>query len=574
MPAEIENGQNILNNFLPNMSGLPSDRALSSRAMLLMDDMQLLQAYVLDGSEEAFKTILDRHINLVYSTALRQVGNPSLASDVTQTTFIVLAQKAPSLGRGTILAGWLYRTAQFAATKALRTEARRRNRENEAALMQTESSESIWEQLAPILDQAMAHLGAADRNALVLRYFENKTAKDVGLALGINESAAQKRLVRAIEKLRSFCTRKGVVLTGAALAGLLSANAVQAAPDGIAMATTTALKAGAVGGSTATLTSGTLKLIAWTKFKMAMLASLGVATVAVGTAVILHLNWSEPRFHDRALSAWLQQLDNGQQNFSAVLPWTSWQTQWEPSPTQTQAAEAIRAMGTHAVPSLIAMLEKTNLSPYDRLLGSKPRFLEDRHRQAAFALDALGPACKPWIPELTRILNAAQCPKEAAIALAAIGPEGWEVLTRATAGKGDTVPSAVWALGSHHASVPGTEEALLAVCKRNDPIGIDILSLWALTEINPDHSKFVPLLIQDLHSVQPDARWGAAVVLGHLGREAQSALPDLWNALQDRNATVRHDAAQAIEQIDPQAAARANLPDALANQHIPKTSIF
>lgn len=117
--------------------------------MHLLDDMQLLQAYVENGSEPAFEIILNRHLNLVYSTALRQVRNPVLAAEVTQTTFIILAQKAHTLGKTTIIAGWLYRTAQFAATRALRTEQRRRERENEAALMQTESSESIWEQLSP-----------------------------------------------------------------------------------------------------------------------------------------------------------------------------------------------------------------------------------------------------------------------------------------------------------------------------------------------------------------------------------------------------------------------------------------
>src|SRR5579884_370541 len=105
MPAKLKTGQSFFKNFLPDMSDSPPDRALNSRAMLLMDDMQLVQAYVTEGSEEAFKTILDRHVNLVYSTALRQVGNPDLASEVTQTTFIILAQKARSLGPGTIISG-------------------------------------------------------------------------------------------------------------------------------------------------------------------------------------------------------------------------------------------------------------------------------------------------------------------------------------------------------------------------------------------------------------------------------------------------------------------------------------
>jgi RNA polymerase sigma factor (sigma-70 family) len=542
--------------------------------MLLMEDMRLLQAYVTEGSEEAFKTILDRHVNLVYSTALRQVGDPSLANEVTQTTFIILARKAHRLGQGTILAGWLYRTAQFAATRALRTEVRRREREREAALMQTETSGSIWEQLSPILDQAMADLGATDRNALVLRYFENKTAKDVGLALGLNEAAAQKRLVRAIEKLRIFCTKKGVVLSGVALAGLLSANAVQSAPVSVTTATAAALHVGALGGSTGALTTGTLKLIAWTRLKIAMLTGLGVTTVVLGTVAFFHFTNAEPRYQDRVLTSWLEQLDNRQDNFSAVLPWISWQSQWQPSAKQVEAAEAIRAMGTSAVPSLIAALEKTNLSRFDRLFGRSNDLIEKNHRKAALALDALGPVCKPWVPQLSRILYQAQCPKEAAVALAAIGPEGWDVLTKATTAKGDTVACAIWALGSHHITAPETEDALMASYERNYPSGMEIVSLWALMEIGSDHQKLIPLLTEGLHSPRSDMRWGSAVLLGRLGPEAGNALPALWLALQDKDPVVRHDAAQAIEQIDPQVAAQANLPDALANIHVPKTSLF
>ncbi len=145
-----------------------------------LEDMDLLREYVENGCDIAFETILNRHVNLVYSTSLRQVRDAALASEVTQTTFIILARKAKTLRRETVLSGWLYRTAQFAAGRALRTEARRRERDHEAAQMQTEQTNSIWEQLAPLLDRAMALLSAADRNAIVLRYFENKTSRTSG----------------------------------------------------------------------------------------------------------------------------------------------------------------------------------------------------------------------------------------------------------------------------------------------------------------------------------------------------------------------------------------------------------
>ncbi len=541
-----------------------------------MDDMQLLQAYVGEGSEVAFETILNRHLNLVYSTALRQVRDPVLAGEVTQTTFIILAKKAGSLGQGTILPGWLYRTAQFAATRALRTEARRRQREEEAAQMQIESSEStIWEQLAPILDQAMAHLGAADRNALVLRYFENKTARDVGESLGINEAAAQKRLARAVDKLRQFCTKKGVVLSAAALTGLLSANAVQAAPAGVVTATAAVLKGGAVSTSTGALTSGTLKLIAWGKLKIAAFTGLGVAGVGVGAVVVFMVaHWSEPRYQNRRISGWMEQLDNDQPTFSSELRWMPWQTELRSSPKQAAAVQAVQAMGTNAVPYLMAELETTNLSRLERWMGRSEAQLASRHRRAALALDALGPACKPWIPELNRLLHANGCTKEAAVALAAIGPDGWEVLTKALSDDGDTVVCSLWALGSHRAAVPGTIEALLMTNARNKPLSVDIVSLWALEEIQPDHEQLVPLLVAGLKADRPDVKWGSAVLLGRLGRKASSAVPALMALLQDTDPMIHHDAAQALEQIDPQAAARAGVTGALATEHFPRTSLY
>ena len=521
--------------------------------MLLMEDMQLLRAYVEQGSEDAFKTILDRHLNLVYSTALRQVRDPVLASEVTQTTFIILARKAGSLGSGTILAGWLYRTAQFAASRALRTEARRRERETEAAQMQTETHESMWEHLAPILDQAMAHLGAADRNAVVLRYFENKTAKDVGAALGINEAAAQKRLSRAVDKLRAFCTSKGVVLSAAGLTTLLSANAVQSAPSSVALVTAAALKGGAAAASTSSLTSGTLKLIAWSKLKVAAWVGLGAATVAIGTAAfIAHQRSSQPRFQNRPLNSWMAELDNHDPNFSSQMYWVPWQEEMKLSPAQIQALQAIQAMGTNAVPTLIAAIDKNDFTQWDRLMGRTPGELLDRHREAAVALSALGPACEPWVADFDRILQAGRSPKEAAIALAAMGPKGWEVLMRTTTNNlGDPSVCSIWALGSFKVKAPGVEEVLLASSIKNKPTGNDIVALWALSEITEDRQQLVPYLVEGLKATRQDMKWGSCVVLGHLGKDAWRAVPALEELLHDRNPLVRHDAAQALEQVKP-----------------------
>src|SRR4051794_9576986 len=241
--------------------------------MLALGDRELLQEYVSQKSEEAFATLVSRHINMVYSAALRQVGNSHQAEEITQTVFVVLAKKAASFSRETILSGWLFYTARLTANNFLRTEIRRANREQEAymrsTLHTTESEE--WKRIAPLLDEAMADLGEKDRNAIVLRYVEGKDLKEVGAAFGASEDAAKKRVSRAVEKLRRFFTARGVVLSSAALTGAIAAHSVQAAPVGLAAAVAAgAVQSSVLTASTLTLVKGTIKVMAWTKVKIAV----------------------------------------------------------------------------------------------------------------------------------------------------------------------------------------------------------------------------------------------------------------------------------------------------------------
>ena len=158
------------------------------------------------GSERAFRELVERYVNLVYSAAIRHLEEPQLAQDVVQTVFTALARKARTLPRDVILGGWLYRHTCFVASQAARTERRRRARERQALEMNAlnDQPEPDWERLAPFLDQAMQGLGTSDRDAVVLRYFEGRNLRHVGAALGISEEAARKRVTRALEKLRSF----------------------------------------------------------------------------------------------------------------------------------------------------------------------------------------------------------------------------------------------------------------------------------------------------------------------------------------------------------------------------------
>jgi RNA polymerase sigma factor (sigma-70 family) len=252
-------------------------------------DIDLLRQYAEGRSEKAFGELVARHINTVYSTALRQTRNPSQAEEITQAVFVVLARKASSLLRHTFISGWLYQTTRLTAITFLRSELRRARREQEAymqATLDSTAGPAQWEHLAPMLDDAMAALGARDRNALVLRFFDRKSMRDTGTALNTTEDAAKKRVGRALEKLRGFFTRRGLTLSAGILATLLSANAVHAAPASLATSVNAiAVSGGAATASTLGLANGVIKWMAWLKIKTAVLFGAAVLVAAGATTV-------------------------------------------------------------------------------------------------------------------------------------------------------------------------------------------------------------------------------------------------------------------------------------------------
>src|ERR1051325_7949302 len=190
--------------------------------MRTMTDWELIQQYAETRSEEAFAELVRRHLSWVYSVALRKVGQSQLAEEVVQSVFALLARTANSLRSGTIVSGWLFRTTCFVGSRALRSEQRQKNREEivssmTAATIQPEDNDTVWQQLAPQLDQAVAALSESDRAAILLRFYERKPLQEVGLRLGISEEAAKKRVSRAVDKLRTSLVQRDVTLAGAVL---------------------------------------------------------------------------------------------------------------------------------------------------------------------------------------------------------------------------------------------------------------------------------------------------------------------------------------------------------------------
>jgi uncharacterized protein (TIGR03435 family) len=257
------------------------------------DDSALLRQYAENNSDEAFAALVQRHINLVYSVALRQVGNAHAAEEITQAVFIILSKKAAQLRHDKALGSWLFQATRLTANNFVRSETRRHRREEEAYMQSVldESATGAWPKIAPLLDDAVAGLREKDRQAIVLRFYEGRNLREVGQALGASEDAAEKRVNRALEKLRKFFTKRGVDSTTAIIAGTISANSVQAAPVVLTKAVTAiaVAKGAAASGSILILVKGALNLMAWAKAKTTIIGAS--VLLAAATATTVAINW-------------------------------------------------------------------------------------------------------------------------------------------------------------------------------------------------------------------------------------------------------------------------------------------
>ena len=244
-------------------------------------DLQLLARYAHWRAEDAFAEIVRRHIDLVHSAALRQVCSPELAEEVAQAVFVELARRAGQLPHDTVVGAWLYHLTRYRAIDVVRREAGRRIREQTAQELQAmNATAEDWTHIEPILDDAMHALEDTDRLAVLMRYFQNKPLREVGQALGVTDDAAQKRVCRAVERLREFFAKRGITVGASGLTLILSTNAVQAAPVGLAFTISTT--ASTVVGATTTLTATATKAIAMTTMQKTLIAAVLAAAIGGG----------------------------------------------------------------------------------------------------------------------------------------------------------------------------------------------------------------------------------------------------------------------------------------------------
>ncbi len=259
-------------------------------------DSQLFAEYVHQGSEAAFRELVERHIDLVHSAALRESrGDGSVAEDITQAVFTEMARCATKLVSHPAFSGWLYTCVRRMTANAMRAEQRRKDREQKAfamnELLATEPGDQLWQQVRPVLDDAMHELDQEDRTAVVLRFFEERSLKEVGAALGLNENAARMRIERSLEKLHGLLSRKGINSSASTLATVLVAGAALKAPSALASSVATAAMTAVPAVANSSMLTAA-KLLTVTRTKAVVVAA---SVVMVATFLLFnHLHSSLP----------------------------------------------------------------------------------------------------------------------------------------------------------------------------------------------------------------------------------------------------------------------------------------
>ncbi|MBE7464201.1 MAG: sigma-70 family RNA polymerase sigma factor [Planctomycetes bacterium] len=259
-----------------------------------MTDLALWVQY-LGGSEDAFASIVERHKNLVYGVCLRMLRDPGEAEDAAQATFLLLVRKSRSLPRQVVLSGWLYRSAVLVSRNAIKIRARRVRHEEKAARMRESrflQADASWEEIRPQVDAALECLPSSQRDALILRYMQNRSVSEVARETGEHEAAISKRITRGLARLRELLMRKHLAVSSATLGAYLSSSASEAAPAALGTTIQHICLGKAAAGTTVTaLTQSTLHGMLMAKLKVAALAVLAAVCVTSGAALASRIVW-------------------------------------------------------------------------------------------------------------------------------------------------------------------------------------------------------------------------------------------------------------------------------------------
>ncbi|MEO7297724.1 MAG: sigma-70 family RNA polymerase sigma factor [Verrucomicrobiota bacterium] len=265
-----------------------------------MDDHELLRDYVEKYSEKAFRDLVERHLPMVYSAAWRMARDAQFAEEIAQDVFNLLAQKGKTIRAPQVIGGWLYNTTRHLAMHSVRKEQRRRERELTALAMQIDETNFTPEPIHESLEPAMAELEESERDALVLRFLENRSFREVGVELGISEDAARMRVNRALEQLRGAFSRQGISITSVLLATALASSTSSAMPTGLALAISTGAFATVATISTA-ITQTTFTTMNWINTKTAVATIAAAILAGTGTYFVQQTETKQLRAENETL---------------------------------------------------------------------------------------------------------------------------------------------------------------------------------------------------------------------------------------------------------------------------------
>jgi RNA polymerase sigma factor (sigma-70 family) len=541
------------------------------------DDSALLRDYCENQSHDAFAELVSRHINLVYSVALRYVGNPHRAEEVAHVVFIILAKKAASLRHDNALSSWLFQATHLTANNLIRSEARRHHREQEAYMQSllNQPDAGVWRDIAPLLDTAVARLNEKDRRAIILRFYEGRNLHEIGVALGGNEESAKKRVTRALEKLRRYFFKHGVDSPTAVLAGVISANSIQPAPAALAKSVTVAAiaKGGAASASTLTLIKGALKLMAWSKAKVAVAVAAGL--ILAGGASIVVVNkvsaareqiehgWIKSIVYygdDKQLNVWrsrgqrgvrvlVRALQSPASDRSTRMCVASVLDQLANDPQGGGANSAVTGVlnqlkiekddGVRAIEFSFFFTPFKSMSEKDKaaLLPELIRGLQSNdsavRNNALVALQYYTDQKEMVVP---LIINALQDPVSGVRLMAAQALNQIDPQNPASTNLVTIVAGCITAPTDNMPSTPNEAVVTLAAWHREPGVA-------------------VPALIQGLQSKEVYVRQNSAAALSRFGGQAKSAVPALTKALDDSDSRVRSWAKTALHRINANAPA-------------------